>query len=491
MDRSEILVFIPTYNERENVEKICSEINSIGLGLDILFMDDNSPDGTGAIIDLLTKKYKNVKAMHRPGKMGIGSAHLEGIRLAYDLGYKNLITMDGDFAHSPRCLSKFIESSKDHDIIIGSRYLTKNSLEGWNYLRKFLTLTGHFLTKYCLGIKYDATGALRLYRLDKIPRSAFDLTSSKGYSFFFESLYILSINGFSVKEIPIVLPPRIYGHSKMSSKEAFHSLKYLVQIYLGAIFNKKRYKIDKSALAIEKLTTTDIKSNWDEYWRSKDDVKGTVYDAVASFYRKFIIQPNLNYFSAKYFMPGAKLLHAGCGSGQVDTKINDKYSITALDNSIPALHIYKRYNADSGDIIDADIRSIPFRDGAFDGVYNLGVMEHFTEKEIEAILSEFYRILKPNGRLIIFWPPSFGISVIFLKSLRSVSKKLFGRDIKLHPDEITLIDSRKHVAGIFDRANFRIKEYYFGSRDLFTQMVIVAEKKSDFCDKRRCDHDVK
>lgn len=252
MNENKTLVFIPTYNERENVEKICLEINKTGLGLDIMFMDDNSPDGTGAIIDLLAGKYSNVRAVHRPGKMGIGSAHLDGIRLAYELGYKRLITMDGDFAHSPDSLSKFIETSRDYDVTVGSRYLMKNSLEGWNYLRKFLTLTGHFFTKYCLGIKYDATGALRLYRLDRIPRSAFDLTSSRGYSFFFESLYILSINGFSIKEIPIVLPPRIYGHSKMSFREAFHSLKYLVQIYAGSILNRKRYKVDKGMAATEK-----------------------------------------------------------------------------------------------------------------------------------------------------------------------------------------------------------------------------------------------
>lgn len=225
--------------------------------------------------------------------------------------------------------------------------------------------------------------------------------------------------------------------------------------------------------------TMSIDSNWDDYWRSKDNVKGTVYDMVASFYRKFIIQPGLNHFSRKYFSSGSKLLHAGCGSGQVDAKINRRYSIFALDNSLPALNTYRAHNADKSRLVDADIRSIPFQDGVFDGIYNLGVMEHFTEKEIMGILSEFYRVLKPDGRLMVFWPPSFGVSVVFLKLLKSISSKIFKRDMKLHPDEITLIRSREHAVGMLKKANFDVKEYYFGPRDIFTQVVIIAGKKDE------------
>ncbi|MCX5679910.1 MAG: glycosyltransferase, partial [Candidatus Omnitrophica bacterium] len=159
MRRSEILVFIPTYNEYENVGKICLQILALRCDLDIMFMDDNSDDGTGAILKKLVKEYPNVHVIFRPRKLGVGSAHLDGIRWAYDQGYKKLITMDCDFTHSPGCLPDLIGRYDDYDMVIGSRYLLRNSLPGWNPLRKFLTHAGHFITKCFLGIKYDATGA--------------------------------------------------------------------------------------------------------------------------------------------------------------------------------------------------------------------------------------------------------------------------------------------------------------------------------------------
>lgn len=477
MNDSKTLVFIPTYNERENVEKICSEIIGLGLDLDILFMDDNSSDGTGGIIDQLTKRYKFVRVVHRPAKMGIGSAHLDGIELAYTEGYKNLITMDCDFAHSPANLPGLIERSRDCDIVVGSRYITKNSMEGWNLFRKSMTLTGHFLTRYCLGIKYDATGAFRFYRLDKIPRHAFRLVRSKGYSFFFESLYILSINNFSIRELPIVLPPRMYGHSKMNYKEIFHSINHLIRIYLGVSFNKTLFAIDKSVDGKEKAAAVSIDEDWDVYWEGKNDIRGLLYDICAAFYRKFIIRPGLNHFIRKHFAYGLKLLHAGCGSGQVDAKIHKIFSITALDNSMTALNLYRRFNPGKAETIHGDIRHMPLHNDSYDGIYNLGVMEHFTEEEIGEILSEFHRVLRSDGKVVVFWPPIFGISVIFLRSLRAGFKKIFGKDIRLHPDEITLVRSRSQIDAIFGKANFKVVEYYFGIRDFFTHVVIVARKE--------------
>ncbi|MBN2452708.1 MAG: glycosyltransferase [Candidatus Omnitrophica bacterium] len=465
------LVFIPTYNEKENVGKICSEIIALGIDLDILFMDDNSPDGTGAVIDELAKKHKNVMALHRPGKMGVGSAHLDGIEFAYDKGYKNIITMDCDFAHSPAILPDLIKISKDYDIVVGSRYIMNNSIEGWSLFRKFMTLTGHFLTKHCLGIKYDATGALRFYKLDRIPKDAFKLVRSRGYSFFFESLYILSVNNFSIKELPIIIPPRMYGHSKMNLREILHSVNHLVRIYLGVSFNRKFFTINKSAVAKK-----DADNGWDWYWESKNDAGGLLYDMVAAFYRKVIIRPGLNHFVKRYFKEGSKLLHAGCGSGQTDAGILRMFPVTALDNSFPALNIYRRFNSAKGETVNGDIHRMPFRESSYDGIYNLGVMEHFTEEDIAKILSEFRRILKPEGKVVIFWPPVFGISVIFLNWLRAFMKKVFGKEIRLHPDEIMLARSKEQLCSIFKKADFRVIECYFGIMDFFTHVVVVAEK---------------
>ncbi len=242
-----LLIFIPTYNESENIHIIYSLLKNVRISekFDILFLDDNSPDGTGKIIDDLSLKDQSVFVVHRQGKQGIGSAHAVGIDWAYKNGYKILITMDCDLTHSPDYIADFYKAGKESLIVVGSRYLDKDSLKTWNFFRKSLTKLGHFLTKYILGMPYDASGAFRLYNLEKIPQGVFQLIKSKSYSFFFESLLILYLNKFSVKEIPIKLPKRTYGNSKMNIKDAWVSLKFLFKMFYLKTFNKKKLLYEK------------------------------------------------------------------------------------------------------------------------------------------------------------------------------------------------------------------------------------------------------
>lgn len=245
MADKKLLIFIPTYNESENVEEVCSQLVDLRLETDILFLDDNSPDDTGKTLDALKEKYPCIKVLHRSQKLGVGSAHLFGINWAYDHGYEKLVTMDADFTHSPEDVPELINNSAGYDLVVGSRYLNKSSLKGWNLMRKTLTKLGHFATCHILNVKYDATGAFRLYCLNRIPREAFRLVRSSGYAFFFESMFILNLNGFLIKEIPILLPARTQGHSKMNYREIFQSIKRLVQIYKTIVIDKKRYFINK------------------------------------------------------------------------------------------------------------------------------------------------------------------------------------------------------------------------------------------------------
>jgi dolichol-phosphate mannosyltransferase len=199
------LIFIPTYNEAENVEALYRRIQALDLDTDYLFLDDNSPDGTGQIIDRLSAENPRFHAVHRSGKLGIGSAHRHGIRWAHQHGYDVLVTLDCDFTHSPELIPEFLQCSSEHDVVIGSRYLSENSLMGWSMLRKFLTAVGHFLTTKLLRMPHDATGAFRVYRLDRIPDGVFDAVYSRSYSFFFESLYVLWLNNYDIKEMPHLL----------------------------------------------------------------------------------------------------------------------------------------------------------------------------------------------------------------------------------------------------------------------------------------------
>lgn len=232
-----ILVFIPTYNEKTNVEKLFQEITALNCSFDILFIDDNSPDGTGELLDQLAKVNKNLTVKHRSGKQGIGSAHLCGIAYAYENQYDFLITMDSDFTHQPSDLPRLAEIASSVDVVIGSRYMQKDSLPGWSIFRRGMTHFGHFLTKNLLGMQYDASSGLRVYNLKNIPTAVFKRINSTSYSFFFESLFVLKNSGFMMKEVGIVLPVRTEGESKMDSREAIRSGLFLLKLsiyrYLG------------------------------------------------------------------------------------------------------------------------------------------------------------------------------------------------------------------------------------------------------------------
>jgi len=473
---SRLLIMIPTYNERENVNRICDDILALKIDLDILFVDDCSPDGTGELLDALATQHANISIHHRPCKLGIGSAHLAGIEWAYQHGYQLLITMDCDYTHPPEYIPSFIELAKNNDVVIGSRYIMKSSLSEWNLFRKGLTLFGHFLTKHLLGMQYDATGAYRAYRLDRITQQTFKVVRSLGYSFFFESLYVLCRNRHNVSEIPIMLPARTYGHSKMSYREAIRSAFILIHIYFTSLLSPEAFEAPRRFLPSE-LQSASSMEGWDGYWQSKKKAGGLIYDLIAAFYRKFIIKPSLGFFCKRHFSTNADIVHAGCGSGQVDVDLNKIFSITALDISPNALSIYERVNKDNQRLILGDIFSMQFDRESKDGIYNLGVMEHFSEDEVQLILTEFHRVLKPNGKVLLFWPPEFGLSVIFLKCVHFVLNRILKKNIYLHPEEITRIKSKKHAYQILDRANFEVVDYYFGTRDAFTYSVIAAVKR--------------
>lgn len=216
---------------------------------------------------------------------------------------------------------------------------------------------------------------------------------------------------------------------------------------------------------------------WDNYWTRKNaKIQTVTYNNIAGFYRKFIIKRALNIIIEEEFEKGSKLLHAGSGTGEVDKDIIQKYNITALDISKEALKLYKLNNGDNVKLVHADIFDIPVKSSSFDGVYNMGVMEHFTENEDIKILKELRRVLKKDGKAVLFWPPKFGISVIFLNSLHFILNKIFKKNIRLHPDEITLVQSKKQVSQILKKAGFKLKKFYFGPLDLFTHCIIVAQK---------------
>jgi len=473
------LIFIPTYNENANVGPMCEQILALGIDADLLFMDDASPDGTGQLLDALAAQHPRVRVVHRAGKSGIGSAHLAGLALAYDEDYDRLVTLDCDFTHSPTLIPAFLARSESADVVLGSRYLEKDSLPGWSLVRRSLTSVGHILTKNMLGISQDATGAFRVYNLRAIPRALFDLVQAKGYAFFFASLLVLQRNGHVIAEIPISLPARTYGSSKMSVREIQRSVTTLLSLFVADQTNPARFRIAGSAIGLDpKLDPKLIDpQNWNEYWDQKSAKSTEAYDAIATVYRNLVIKRRLEATLKREFQSGARLLHAGCGSGQVDVNLHEHAKITAVDISASALGLYQRHNPQADAVRHASIFDLPFPDQTFDGAYNLGVVEHFHPDELARAFSEVRRVLRPGGKLVVFWPHAHATSVMALNAAHWVLNDVLHKDVRLHPPEFSLIHSRKEASELLASGGFEVTSYDFGPRDFFVQSVVVATRR--------------
>jgi dolichol-phosphate mannosyltransferase len=263
MTRNEILIFTPTYNEAENIGSLVQQLLDLRLPADILVMDDNSPDGTGDIVSEMAQSNPNLRLRKRAGKEGIGSAHLAALRQAKSEGYKFLITLDADFSHKPSDIPRLLELKDGYDVVVGSRFQREASLHGWNLYRRFLTHLGHFLTTTLLRLPYDASGGLRLYRLDRIPTALLDRVESREYEFFFESLTLLHVSGLKIGEIPVDLPARTYGHSKMRFRHMVHGLLRLFR--LAGRLAITRYRAAGAAPTASSDPEA-MRSSWDRYW---------------------------------------------------------------------------------------------------------------------------------------------------------------------------------------------------------------------------------
>ena len=224
------LIAIPTYNEFGNINNLIESINSETNGLEILFIDDNSTDGTLDLINNQIKKNDNIKLILNNNKMGVGSAHLDAINYAYENNYEILITMDADFTHHPSYINLMIEAMEDNHVIIGSRHEKQNSIKSWPLFRKFLTQSAYLYTKYLLNINFDATSGFRLYNLKKIRSNFFNNTKSKGYSFFIETSFKFSLF-LNVKTLPIDMPIRFAEKSKMKINDMITTVLLMIKLF--------------------------------------------------------------------------------------------------------------------------------------------------------------------------------------------------------------------------------------------------------------------
>ena len=213
------IVIIPTYNEKGNIAKLAGEILAQHPDIHILFVDDNSPDGTGLLADELAAANNRISVIHRPGKLGLGSAYCEGFRKAMELGADYLIEMDADFSHDPSILPLFLETIKVSDLVIGSRYLNGVSVVNWPLRRLMLSYFASIYTRFITGLDImDCTSGFKCFRRSTIEAINLDAITSDGYSFQIEMNYRCKEKGFRIVEVPIIFIDRHAGSSKMSRK---------------------------------------------------------------------------------------------------------------------------------------------------------------------------------------------------------------------------------------------------------------------------------
>jgi len=213
-------IVIPTYNEKENLPLIVGSLFELKIpDLQVLVVDDNSPDGTGDIAEKLKKQYSGaVSVMHREGKKGLGTAYLEGFKFCLDKGAEQIVQMDADFSHNPEKVISLLEGLKEKDMVLGSRYVPGGSLdERWAFWRKGLSSFGNYYARVILRMPIlDVTGGFRAWRRDTLLGIPLNRVRSQGYAFQVEMAYITHLCGYKIKEIPIYFADRTRGDSKMS-----------------------------------------------------------------------------------------------------------------------------------------------------------------------------------------------------------------------------------------------------------------------------------
>lgn len=213
-------IVVPTFNEAENLPLLAEAIFRLAIdNLNVLVVDDNSPDGTGQIAESLKGKYPGkISVLHRQGKQGLGTAYIEGFRVCLSQGAEAVIQMDADFSHSPARIEALLEGLGEYDMVLGSRYVAGGSLdEGWAAWRKGLSSFGNLYARLILGLPIlDVTGGFRAWRRETLLGIPLERVKSQGYAFQVEMAYITHALGYAIREIPIYFAERERGDSKMS-----------------------------------------------------------------------------------------------------------------------------------------------------------------------------------------------------------------------------------------------------------------------------------
>lgn len=223
-----VMVILPTYNEVENMPRLLDTLFGLGItNLQVTLVDDNSPDGTADLVEKIgQEKYPGrIFIIRRPGKMGLGTAYIQGFEFALSKNADYIVQMDSDFSHDPKVIKQFLERIPEADVVIGSRYVAGGAVDKrWKLIRKVISRFGSFYSRLILGLKInDTTGGFRMFRRQVLEALPLDKVRSNGYCFQVEMAYLIQKQGFKSSEVPIYFSERVAGVSKMSLAIAFEA----------------------------------------------------------------------------------------------------------------------------------------------------------------------------------------------------------------------------------------------------------------------------
>lgn len=226
------VVVIPTYDEKDNVEPMARALLAVDGSLEILFVDDNSPDGTGDVIERLAGKDPRIFCLHRERKEGLAKAYLAGFRRAIELGADRIVQMDCDFSHNPADVPRLL--AEDADLVIGSRYVKGGATPGWPFRRRLISRMGGIFIRAVTGMPLrDPTGGFKCWKVSALKAMEYDTVESAGYSFQLEMNHRAWKTALSIKELPITFTDRVSGYSKISAGIAVESIKISLRLRFG------------------------------------------------------------------------------------------------------------------------------------------------------------------------------------------------------------------------------------------------------------------
>jgi dolichol-phosphate mannosyltransferase len=220
------LLCLPTYDERENLAPMIEAILAVVPQVEVLVIDDNSPDGTGQLADQIAAREPRVKVLHRAGKEGLGRAYLAGFAWALARDYGLVLEMDCDFSHDPKYLPGMLAAAGEADLVLGSRYVEGGGTVNWGWLRKLISRGGSLYARTILGLTVrDLTGGFKCFRREVLEGIGLDTVECTGYAFQIELTYRAARRGFRIRELPIVFADRRVGHSKMSRRIVLEAIR--------------------------------------------------------------------------------------------------------------------------------------------------------------------------------------------------------------------------------------------------------------------------